>query len=89
MEIITSAIDSKGTTIITPDFIVNEKNQLAVQATEQGQAGRYMVLIEATLDNVLSSQAQISFILNVVANSDVNFIQIEIPEPEVQLFVHN
>ena len=65
------------------------RETLIVQATKQEQAGRYMVLIKATLDNVLSSQAQITFILNVLVNKEETYVAPQLPAPSVKLYVHN
>ena len=40
---------------------------LDVVATEDYQVGKYIVNIEATLQNILGSEAQITFILNLVS----------------------
>ena len=86
-EIVTSVVNSAGETIDDPDFISNVESdsQIAVHATQESHIGRYMILIEATLLNVLDSQAQISFILDVVEREiPVNvYEETELPEADV------
>lgn len=92
MEIVASALNAAGEPVDNSAFIANEEddNRIAVHATDSSQIGRYMIVIEATLDNVLSSQAQISFILNVEESEIpvVVYVEPELPEADVSLYVH-
>lgn len=83
--------DQGGNKLDDPEFVLHDpaSDSLILAATDQLSAGKYMVMIEATLDNVLRSQESISFILNVSENLDTDYSQSLLPAPLVDLFVHN
>ena len=69
MEVAISVIDQSGEIIDEPDFLINDPvaRTLDIMGTEDYQIGKYIVNIEATLQNILGSKAQITFVLNLVS----------------------
>lgn len=61
MEVSVKVLDQGGNILVDPEFILHDpvSNSLILAATDQLSAGKYMIMIEATLDNVLRSQESI------------------------------
>ena len=90
IDIIITVKDQQGNEILQPEFIFDDRqdSKLVIRPTAQEHVGRYYIKMQATLANVLSSQAQVSFILNIVGVVSPDQTFPDIPPVEVDMFVH-
>lgn len=55
---------------------------------EDGLIGKYFVTVEGTIMNTLSTQAHTTFTLNIVSGDAIIIEEPEVPDLEMELFVH-